>query len=142
MATTTARPDGNAGKLFIAGLWAAQVATAAAFVLAGVTKLTTPIPELAAAMPWAGDWPEAFVRFIGFIDLAGGLGLLLPALTRIQPRLTVHAALGCAILQCCAAAFHLSRGEFAIVPINAVLLALSIFILWGRAKKAPIAARN
>lgn len=32
-------------------------------------------------------------------------------LTRIQPRLTVLAALGLAVLQVCAIAFHLSRGE-------------------------------
>ena len=39
--------------------------------------------------------PTSFVRTIGVVDLAGGVGILRPALTGILPRLTVLAALGC-----------------------------------------------
>ena len=46
-------------------------------------------------------------------DLLGGLGVVLPSVTRIKPSLTVLAALGCAALQACAIAFHVSRGEAA-----------------------------
>jgi hypothetical protein len=93
-------------------------------------------------MPWTGQYPEGFVRFMGLVDLAGGLGILLPALTRILPRLTVLAALGCVVLQVCALVFHLSRGEAMVTPLNVVLLALSLFVLWGRGKKAPILPRG
>jgi hypothetical protein len=37
--------------------------------------------------------PTSFVRTIGVVDLAGGVGMLRPALTGILPRLTVLAAL-------------------------------------------------
>ncbi|WP_315782754.1 MULTISPECIES: DoxX family protein [unclassified Bradyrhizobium] len=124
------------------GLWIAQALLFALFTFAGVTKLFTPIPELAHMMPWTGDHSATFVRIIGLIDLAGGLGILLPSLTRIMPRLTVLAALGCATLQVFALAFHLSRGEAAVTPLNIVLLALSLFVLWGRNGKAPIAPRG
>ncbi|WP_348524782.1 DoxX family protein [Mesorhizobium huakuii] len=67
--------------------------------------------------------------------------MLLPALIRIQPRLTVLAALGCVLLQIAATIFHLSRGEASALPLNIILLALSAFILWGRAKKDPIPSR-
>ncbi|TQF41141.1 membrane protein [Bradyrhizobium sp. UNPF46] len=130
------------GRTIRIGLWAAQVLLAFVFISAGLVKLTTPIPQLAAMMPWAGQYSETFVRSIALVDLAGGIGILLPALTRILPRLTVLAALGCAVLQVIALVFHLSRGEADVAPLNVVLLALSLFVLWGRNGKAPIAPRQ
>ncbi|MHC2707806.1 hypothetical protein ACVIWV_007098 [Bradyrhizobium diazoefficiens] len=38
--------------------------------------------------------------------------------------------------------FHLSRGETDVTPLNVVLLALSLFVLWGRDRKAPITPRQ
>ena len=49
-----------------------------------------------------------------------------------QARLTAVAALGCALFQLCAIVFHVARGEAANTPFNFVLVALSIFVLWGR----------
>jgi DoxX-like family len=81
------------------------------------------------------------VRFMGVVDMAGGLGMLLPAITRIKPQLTVWAALGCVVLQACAMVFHISRGEAMVTPMNLVFLALSAFVFWGRRSRAPILAR-
>ncbi len=123
-------------------LWVAQILVATMFCLSGFYKLFTPIPELSAMMPWTGQVPQTFVRFIGIVDTAGGLGVLLPSLTRVAPGLTLIAA-GCAtVLQLLAIAFHTSRGEAAVTPLNFVLLALILFILWGRWKKVPIPARR
>ncbi|QDP22605.1 DoxX family protein [Bradyrhizobium cosmicum] len=130
------------GRALRIGLWAAQGLLFFVFTSAGLVKLLTPIPQLAAMMPWAGQYSEAFVRSIGLIDLAGGLGILLPALTRILPRLTVLAALGCTVLQVFALIFHVSRGEAEVTPLNLLLLTLSVFVLWGRGRKAPIAPRQ
>lgn len=93
-------------------------------------------------MPWAGEYSATFVRFIGVIDIAGGLGLLLPALTRIKPRLTVIAAAACVLLQILAICFHAMRGEFEVLSLNAVYIALALIVLWGRGRKAPIAPRT
>lgn len=122
-------------------LWIAQAIVAVLFCFAGFMKLTTPISQLSSVIPWTGDLSESFVRVIGLIDLAGGIGILLPAATRIVPRLTVLAALGCSILQVFAGIFHISRGELDVLPFNLVLLALSLFVLWGRSKRAPITPR-
>lgn len=124
------------------GIWAAQVIGAALFIMSGVMKLFTPIPELAAMMPWAGEYSETFVRFIGVVDIAGGLGLLLPSLTRIMPRLTVIAAAACVLLQILAISFHAVRGEFEVLPLNVVYIACALIVLWGRGRKAPIAPRG
>lgn len=139
-AATLSKPSSS--KVLRVGLWTAQATIFVLFSFFGFTKLTTPIPQLAAMMPWANEFPATFVRFMGLVDIAGGVGVLLPALTRIQPRLTVLAALGCTVLQVIAILFHISRGEFAVLPLNAVLLPLSLFILWGRGKKVPIDSRS
>jgi uncharacterized membrane protein len=47
-----------------------------------------------------------------------------------------------ALLRVCAIIFHATRGEFAALPLNLILLPLVAFILWGRAKRAPVAARG
>ncbi|GLR83820.1 DoxX family protein [Bradyrhizobium iriomotense] len=140
--STTALETATPGRALRIGLWIAQILICFVFTSAGLVKLLTPIPQLAAMMPWTGEHSEAFVRVIGLIDLAGGIGILMPALTRILPRLTVLAALGCTVLQVIAIGFHVSRGEAAVTPLNLVLLALALFVLWGRGRNAPIAPRQ
>lgn len=125
------------------GLWAAQLALAGLFGMAG-SMHAFQSPEALAQMGigWAQSAPLALVRFIGFAELAGVVGILLPALTRIRPSLTPLAALGFAIIQVLAIPVHLFRGEAAVLPFNLVLLALSLFVLWGRRSKAPIEPRT
>lgn len=142
MTASVALNPSQPGRALTIALWIAQVLVALVFIAAGFAKLTTPIAELSRTMQWTGQFPEGFVRFIGAVDLAGGLGILLPSLTRILPRLTVAAALGCVVLQVFALTFHLWRGEAMLTPLNIVLLSLSAFVLWGRAVKAPIAPRG
>lgn len=139
--STHAHQAGAPGIPLKAGLWIAQILVALAFIPFGFMKLTMPIAELAGMMKWVADAPLVFVRAIGLIDIAGGVGMLLPALTRVRPGLTVAAALGCAALQVCAIIFHISRGEAMMTPNNFLLLALSVFVFWGRSRKAPIAPR-
>ena len=74
-------------------------------------------------------------------DILGGLGVLLPSATRIKPGLTVLAALGCVALQASAIVFHVSRGEAANTPFNFLLVALALFVAWGRRLGAPIEPR-
>ncbi|WIW50088.1 DoxX family protein (plasmid) [Bradyrhizobium sp. 62B] len=138
-ASATATPQERPLRV---SLWATQAILFCVFASAGLVKLFTPIPQLAAMMPWTGQHSEAFVRAIGLIDLAGGIGVLMPALTRIVPRLTVLAALGCSVLQVLAIVFHVSRGEAEFTPLNFLLLALSVFVAWGRSRKIPIPPRR
>lgn len=121
-------------------LWTVQVLLALFFVWGGYTKLATPPDALAKMMPWTAEHPM-LTLVTGWADLLGGLGILLPSLTRVLPRLTPLAAAGLVMLQVLALAFHLSRGELPVLPMNAVLIALALFVLWGRARARPIAAR-
>ena len=72
--------------------------------------------------------------------MLGAVGVVLPALTRVQPKLTPLAAAGLVVVMVLAMANHIMAGEFMIVP-NLVLGGLAAFVAWGRFKRAPIAPR-
>ena len=84
-------------------------------------------------MSWAKNRSDGFVRFVGTSELLGALGLILPLLTGVLPWLTPIAAIGLALIQLLAIfTEHLPKKEYNILPINSLLLALSIFVLVGR----------
>ncbi len=141
---TTATSSAPRRDWWTAGLWVAQVLLAAAYLAAGAMKLFQPMDVLAGmGMGYVTTMPELFIRFVGLMEILGAIGLILPSLTRILPMLTPAAAVGLSIVQVAAIILHAIRGETATsLPVNLVLLALSLFILWGRTKKAPIAGRN
>jgi putative oxidoreductase len=132
----------RSGKALTIALWVAQVLLFVAFGMAGFPKLTTPLDQLVGMMPWVGAVPGALVRFIGLAELAGAIGVVLPAATRVRPGLTPLAALGLLTVMVLAAVFHQSRGEASVLPVHAVLGGLAAFVAWGRSSRAPIAART
>ena len=119
-------------------LWIAQVLLAFLFIQTGATKLFAPA---ALPYPWIKDNPN-LVSVTGIVDLLGGIGLVLPALFKIRPKLTVYAAYGIIALMISAIVFHFSRGEGAVTGFNVVVLLFALFIAWGRQTKAPISPRN
>lgn len=137
--TTIAPPSTPPRKLLGAFLWLAQLALALVLLSGAYMKLGMPLEEAVKNVPWVGELP-GLARFTGVVDLLGGLGILLPALLRIQPRLSVLAAVGIIVLQLLAMGFHLMRGEAMVLPMNAVLLALAAFVLWGRTRAVPFAS--
>ena len=98
--------------------------------------------DLAEFMPWVNDLPSALVRFIGLEEIADGLGLVLPAITKILPWLTPLAGAALALSMIFAIVFNASRGEFPNVIFTLVLLVLALYVAYGRWKRMPIAARS
>jgi len=123
------------------GLWVVQVLLALAFGAAGAMKSMTPIDELATKLPWVASAP-GLARFVGISELLGAIGLILPAATRVRPKLTVYAAAGIALIMVLGTAFHIYRGEGTAVPVTLILGSLAGFVIWGRLRKAPIAPRK
>ena len=137
--TTTPRTS-TGPKVLDAGLWSAQVALAAVFAWAAYLKLATPHAEYAQTAPWAALAPEALVTIVGILELAGALGVIAPAATRILPALTPLAAAGMALLMVPAIVIQVSLG---LSPMPApVFGALAAFVAWGRWRKAPIRPRG
>lgn len=136
--TETTKP---AKKALNIALWAAQILLAVGFGMAGAMKTFSPLAEIAKTIPWVTSDFMLLVRFIGVSELAGAIGLILPAATRIQPKLTALAGAGLTIVMALASIFHLSRGEVGALPTTLVLGGLAAFVAWGRYNKAPIAPR-
>lgn len=128
----------SSGKGLNIALWVVQVLLALGFGMIGGMKLVSS-PEALAAMGIHHSLP--LVRFIGLSELAGGLGMLLPALTRIKPLLTGWAGVGLAVVMVLAVGSHLMAGEISHIAFPLVLLALAAFVAWGRLVKAPFTPR-
>jgi len=118
-------------------LWIVQVLLAVSLIWAATMKLFQPANQLAAMWPWTAEHPM-LVKLTGFFDLLAGIGLVLPALLRIQPRLTLYAVYGIIALMVAASVFHIVRGEASQIGVNIVFALFASFIAWGRQTKSVI----
>ena len=112
-------------------LWILQGLLAAMFLMAGIMKSTQPREKLIKQLPWVTDVSTPLVRFIGIAELAGALGLILPAATGIATVLTPVAAACLAFVMVLAMALHFGRKEPQAIAFNALLLVALIVIVWG-----------
>jgi putative oxidoreductase len=123
-------------------LWVVQVLLAAFFLMAGINHGLKPIAEAAQSSPWITGIPVWLARFIGFAELAGAVGVVLPAATRVLPWLTPLAAAGLAVIMALAVPFHVLRGEASVVAFNVVPALLAAFVAWARSTRARITPRS
>ena len=123
-------------KLNIA-LWFVQAFLCFAFVFFGSTHLDLIQPFGTEPFKWELVNPEWLPTFIGLVEIAGALGILLPSITRIMPSLTVWAAKGIMAISLLSAGVHIGIGDMA--PTSGfVLVALAYFVAWGRSTARPI----
>jgi uncharacterized membrane protein YphA (DoxX/SURF4 family) len=113
-------------------LWIVQGVLAAMFLMAGIAKATQPRDKLAAQLPWVNDFSTPVVRLIGIAELAGALGLILPAATGIATVLTPLAATGLSVTMLGAIGVHARRREPPAIAFNVVLLIAAALVVWGR----------
>lgn len=119
-------------------IWIVQVLLALAFGMSGIMKLTQPTEKLATNMGWVKDFSPQTVKIIGLLELLGAIGLILPAVTGILSWLTPVAALGLVALMIGAILTHLRRKEQQMMIVNAVLLLLAVFVVYGRFVATPL----
>jgi uncharacterized membrane protein len=113
-------------------LWIVAAVLAAFFAMAGLTKLIRSKEALAPTMPWVEDFPTGVVKAIGALEVLGAIGLILPAVLDVAPVLVPLAALGLALIMAGAVVTHLRRHEAQVIPVNLVLLLLTVVVAWGR----------
>ena len=74
-------------------LWVLQGLVSLVFLFSGGTKLVMSAEKMREMSPPNSIMlPGAFVKFIGVMEILGGLGLILPGLTKIRKNLTPVAA--------------------------------------------------
>ena len=131
----------NSSKALNIALWAAQIFLALVFFITGAGKLFLPMENLYTLIPWTKDVNSLPVRLIGFSEIIGGLGLILPSLLRIKPQFTPLAATGVAVVMLLAIFFNISLGETSVIGLNIILFLMAIFVAWGRLKKSVISPK-
>jgi uncharacterized membrane protein YphA (DoxX/SURF4 family) len=118
-------------------LWILQILLALMFVAAGIGHAAH-LGSGSARMAWMLAVPKPLLTTIGILEIAGGAGLVLPAITGIALWLTPLAAALLALVVIFAAVFHLRRdGEASNAVANLVLAGLAAFVAYGRLVLAP-----
>lgn len=119
-------------------LWVVQILLALAFLAAGSMKASQPIEKLKQNMQWVGHTTPPIVRTVGILEVLGGLGLILPAVTHILPWLTATAAVGLVLTMIGAAIVHIALKDYKGIGAPIVLLILALFIVYGRFAIVPL----
>lgn len=110
--------------------WVLQFLLAIAFIGAGLMKLSTPKDRLVERMEWARGVTPRGLKAIGLVELLGGIGLVLPALTGVLPWLTTVAAFGLALAMLLAIVTHIRLREVSqALPAAVLLLLLAVTIV-------------
>lgn len=116
-------------------LWIVQGVLAALFLFTGALKLFAPLQMLQGPVAFPG-W---FYRFLGFAELCGALGLVLPGTLRIRRALTPIAAVGLTMIVTGATVITLETGmgvAMAVLPFVTALLTASV--AYGRRDWLPL----
>lgn len=129
---------GNRKKIVGVLLWIVQILLALLFLFAGVMKLVMPIEMMTKEIVF----PGFFLRFIGIAEALGGLGLILPGLTRTATFLTPLAAAGLTIIMVGATAITVATGGVAAGIFPLVVGLLSVFVAYSRWRLAPHRTRS
>ncbi len=113
-------------------LWAAQGFLAVVFLAAGAMKLTQSKSALEArtGFGYVTERTALEMKLIGFAEVLGSLGLVLPWWRQTLPMLTPMAAAGLVVLMIGATATHLRRKESMV--FTAVLALVALFVALGR----------
>jgi hypothetical protein len=120
-------------KVFVAFL-VVRIGLGLAFAAVGAMKLVVSKEQLVLrGAGWVDDLSSGTVRFVGFTEMVGGLGMILPVVLDVPPSLVrTAAAAGLLIVMLGAAVVHAHRREPAMIVWNLALLALAAIAVWGR----------
>lgn len=113
-------------------LWIVQILLALSFLGAGYFKFTKTRAELQPLMPWVEDFSDTQLKGIAILEIVAGIGLILPALTKILPILTPLAAIGLMLTMLGAGYTHYRRQEYVRISSNVLFFVMAAFVAYGR----------
>lgn len=121
-------------------LWTGQWTLAASFQVLGMLKLCLSAEELGAlGLGSAAAAPARLLHAVGAAELALALAAVLPAATRILPRLSTASAAALAAAAALGAVLPTAAAASGSAAADLALAALAGLVAWGRAVKVPIA---
>lgn len=113
-------------------IWGFQILLALWFAMPAFMKLTTPIEKMVEANQLQPGGNPTPIRMLGFIELLGILGIILPQLFGVAPILTPITAVCFAVVMTGAFILHFNKREFKILPMIALAFLLSVVVAWYR----------
>lgn len=112
-------------------IWVFSIVLALIFLITGVSRALR-YQQTRKFFAWVNDVPRPLVQVIGFVEILGALGLILPVATGIYPWLTLAAAGALALLLVLAILFHAQRHEGSEIGAPVLLLLMIAFVAYGR----------
>jgi hypothetical protein len=122
-------------------LWIVASVLAAIFTASGLLKLLVSKDNLVqVGQGWAQDFSPTSIRLMGVAEVLGAVGVILPAVVNIGPILVPLAAIGLGLFMMGAAVVNVRRKDAATIAVNLVLIAVAVFVAWGRLGPYPFTA--
>jgi len=114
-------------------LWLLQGLVGVLFLFSGGTKLVLSTEAMQKMSPPNSIMlPGWFIKFIGVMEILGGLGLILPGLTKIRHNLTPLAAIGLLIIMIGAVVISIMGPGISTAILPFVVGILCAVIAYGR----------
>ena len=107
--------------------WILQIVFGLMFLAAGSMKAFN-TEKIQSTMAWAKNSSKGFVKFVGIVEVLGGIGLILPWAIDVLPILTPMAAIGLAIVMILAAVVHAKLKENSSIINNIVFFILLVVV--------------
>ena len=117
-------------------LWVLQIVTAVLFTASGVMKVFM-FDKVTADVPSFGALPRSVWTTLGVIELISAVGLIVPAVTRWHPGLTIVAAGMLAAETLVFIWVHIRYREIGPLIFSGALGLAMVFIAYGRSVLAP-----
>jgi hypothetical protein len=123
-------------------LWITAGLLALGALVSGSIKVFVPLEKLShnEAAAWTRGVSPAFVRSLGGLEIAAAVGLTLPAAVDVAPAMVPVTAVCWVALMIGAMITHGRLGQWKLVMVNLVYLALAVFIVVGRLGPEPFTA--
>ena len=115
-------------------LWIAAGLLALVALTGGFTKTFIPKEKLEhhEGAAWTRGVSPAFVKTLGVLELLAAIGLILPAMVDVAPVMVPVTAVCWVALMIGAMITHGRLGQFKLVMLNVVYVAIAVFITVGR----------
>jgi|GEM_PF-538040 len=113
-------------------IWIFQILLALWFTMPAYLKLTTPKEKMIENKQLPPDGNPIPIRVLGFLELLGIIGIIVPRLTGTLTILTPITAVCFAIVMVGAFVVHINKQEYKVLPLIALAFVLSLVVAWFR----------
>lgn len=113
-------------------LWIIQILLSGFFLMTGYSKLAGSKEAHIAdghIKPGSAIWP---IRVLGFFEILGCVGIILPWLIGVMPVLTPVSAICFCLIMCGALVVHFRKKEYKFLPLPVLIILLAGFVAYHR----------